>query len=199
MGPCRVDTRPASEPRVSIPRRDFGGDPKAQPGSGRVAGMFPSTRAVALRTGVHAGALLAVTGVLAWATGRPFVFPSLGPTAYVLATVERGGTASPRNVLGGHLVGVLAGLAAHHAVAPGLVITTGEPAFALVQFRLALAGTLSVALTAGGMLATDTVHPPACATTLIVSLGLLSTPVDGGIIMASVAVLYAAHVLVRLR
>ena len=36
-------------------------------------------------------------------------------------------------------------------------------------------------------------HAPACATTLIVSLGLLSTPRQVAIILASVVVLVAVH------
>lgn len=43
------------------------------------------------------------------------------------------------------------------------------------------------------MIATDTVHAPACATTLIVSLGLLSTPVQVIIIVVSVIVLVEFH------
>jgi hypothetical protein len=43
------------------------------------------------------------------------------------------------------------------------------------------------------MIVTDTNHAPACATTLIVSLGLLPTPEQVGIIVASVVVLVAVH------
>lgn len=43
------------------------------------------------------------------------------------------------------------------------------------------------------MMATDTSHAPACATTLIVSLGLLSTPLQVSIIVVSVVVLVAVH------
>ena len=43
------------------------------------------------------------------------------------------------------------------------------------------------------MIATDTIHPPPCATTLIVSLGLLSTPTRVGIIVASVVLLVGFH------
>jgi CBS-domain-containing membrane protein len=48
------------------------------------------------------------------------------------------------------------------------------------------------------MIATGTVHPPACATTLIVSLGLLSTPTEVAITVASVTVLVAFHAVVIL-
>ena len=43
------------------------------------------------------------------------------------------------------------------------------------------------------MIGTDTIHPPGCATTLIVSLGLLSTPTRVGIIVASVVLLVGFH------
>ena len=43
------------------------------------------------------------------------------------------------------------------------------------------------------MIGTDTIHPPGCATTLIVSLGLLSTPTRVGIIVARVARLLGFH------
>lgn len=52
---------------------------------------------------------------------------------------------------------------------------------------------LSVVATSWGMIATDTNHPPACATTLIVSLGLLSTALEVATIVISVVVLVATH------
>jgi hypothetical protein len=37
--------------------------------------------AIALRSALF----LAITGIIAWLLGQPMIFPSLGPTAYVLA------------------------------------------------------------------------------------------------------------------
>lgn len=90
-------------------------------------------------------------------------------------------------------MGVLAGLAAYYAVAPGLVITAESAALVPGGLRLAVSGALSVALTNGRMLTTDTAHGPACATTLIVSLRLLSSAAEGGIIMLAVAALFGVH------
>lgn len=143
---------------------------------------------------LYAGLLVAVTGVLAWVSGRPFVFPSLGPSAYMLATVPGDDRLSARRVIGGHLVGVLAGLLAYHALASGHVVTAAATPLATGQLRLAASGVCSVALTTGGMRATDTMHAPACATTLIVSLGLLPSVVDGLVIVSAVSALFAAHV-----
>lgn len=144
-----------------------------------------------VRATVHAAVLLAVTAAVAVATGLPFVFPSLGPSAYALAVARRG-EVGPGVVLGGHAVGVVAGLAAHHALAPGLVVTADLAANSLPAYRLGASAVLSVGLTTAGMLATGRVHAPACATTLIVALGFLPTLRDGAVILLAVAALVAA-------
>ena len=122
------------------------------------------------------------------AEGRPFLFPSLGPTAFALAFQP--GQHQARDVLGGHLCGVLGGLIAYTAIADGTVLTALPPAQSEAAARMAGSGVLSVGLTTAGMLGTRAVHAPACATTLIVSLGLLPTLQDGALIVASVTLLY---------
>ncbi len=145
---------------------------------------------------LYVGVLLAVPGALAWVTGEALLFPSLGPSAFLLATVRDGEVTRPRRIVGGHLVGIAAGLVAYHTIAPGLTVTATAPMLAAGQLRLVASGVLAVVLTTGGMLVTETVHPPACATTLIVSLGLLPSLVDGALIAVAVTVLVAAHELV---
>ncbi|WP_101294231.1 HPP family protein [Halegenticoccus soli] len=147
-------------------------------------------------TSVYAGFLISVLGAVAWLTGRAFIFPSLGPSAYLLASVRRGEIISARYFLGGHAIGVVAGLLAYNVFAPGLAITGAAPSLSPDQLRLVGSAVTSVALTTAGMAWTDAVHPPACATTLIVSLGLLPSPIDGIIILVSVAILFAIHVAV---
>ncbi|QLH81439.1 HPP family protein [Halosimplex pelagicum] len=147
----------------------------------------------AVRTAVHAGALLAVTGAVAWLTGTPFVFPSLGPTAYVLATRRTADRSELARVVAAHVVGVAAGLFSYRLLADGVVVTADlaprSPALAAVV----ASGVLALALTSAGMVATGAIHPPACATTLIVSLGLLPTLREGLLIAVAVCVLVAAH------
>ncbi|VTT85199.1 hypothetical protein DM2_81 [Halorubrum sp. DM2] len=144
-------------------------------------------------TSLYAGLLFTVLGTVAWATGQPFVFPSLGPSAFVLTFDRRSERERAVRVVGGHLIGGLAGLAAWTFVADGPALIATPPAFSPEGFRLAAAATLSLVATSWAMIATGTVHPPACATTLIVSLGLLSTPRSVAIIVASVTVLVAFH------
>ncbi|ELZ96722.1 hypothetical protein C440_03073 [Haloferax mucosum ATCC BAA-1512] len=145
-----------------------------------------------IETGLAAGLLFATLGIVAWATGRAFIFPSLGPSAFVLAFERRGAGPRPSRVVGGHLVGAVVGFLAYAALASGVTLTAPPPA-SLAGLRLVTSGIVSVAVTSWGMVKTGVVHPPACATTLIVSLGLLSTAADVGIIVVSVVGLVTVH------
>ncbi|QIB74671.1 HPP family protein [Halogeometricum borinquense] len=139
------------------------------------------TRSVAV--GIRATLLLTLSAATAWLAGVPALFPSLGPSAFVLAVRESGPT--PRTVLGGHAVGVACGFFTYLAVSTFLSVPTTP-----LDFHppwLVLSGVVAVGLTSTGMLAFDAVHPPACATTLIVALGLMSTPAEVALVLPSVA------------
>lgn len=144
-------------------------------------------------TSLYSGLLFTVLGMIAWGSGQPFIFPSLGPTAFVLAFDRQSDRTRNRRIIGSHLIGGVAGLLAWTVLASGVPITATPPPFSGDGFRLATSATVSIVLTSWAMIATDTVHPPACATTLIVSLGLLSTPIRVGIIGGSVIILVLFH------
>jgi CBS-domain-containing membrane protein len=146
-------------------------------------------------TSLYTALLLIPLGIIAWITGRPFLFPSVGPSAFLLAMILYGQPTSARRVIGGHTIGTIAGLLSYHLIASGFVITNIEPSLAGAQLRLVTSAIVSLMLTSAGMLYTETVHPPACATTLVVSLGLLASLLGGGIIIGSVIVLYVVHFL----
>ncbi|WP_050032177.1 HPP family protein [Halorubrum halophilum] len=144
-------------------------------------------------TSLYAGLLFTVLGAIAWGTGQPFVFPSLGPSAFLLAFDRRSERDRAARIVGSHLIGGVAGIAAWTVIADGAALTATPPAFSPEGFRLAASATVSLVATSWAMIATDAVHAPACATTLIVSLGLLSTPIEVAIIVASVTVLVGFH------
>jgi len=149
-----------------------------------------------LRELAHVCALVLVPGVLAWVFGLPLIFPSLGPSALAIVLDEKGNGA--RQVLGGHFFGVLSGLIAYYVLARGLTLGALAPAFSGDGLRIVASGVVSVGLTTLAMRLTRTTHAPACATTLIVSLGVLPSFTDGALIMAAVAGMFLCHRLVRL-
>lgn len=143
-----------------------------------------------------------VLGLLTWVTASPLLFPSLGPSAYLLAAGEGEDAAasSPYHVIGGHLIATVSGLVGYHALASGLMITTvvsqSAPATSAALVQLGASSVVAMILTTLGMLITDTNHPAACATTLIVSLGVLSTLLESGYIMLAVIILVGVHELI---
>ncbi|RQG91280.1 HPP family protein [Natrarchaeobius halalkaliphilus] len=135
-------------------------------------------------------------GGIAWATGQPFLFPSLGPSAYLMATGEQPRAEGAYHVIGGHAIATACGLAAYLLIADGLLVVDafdqGEP-FSPEVARLVISAIVAMVLTTVGMLWTDTNHAAACATTLIVALGLMSTLAEGIVIVAAVVLLVGFH------
>jgi len=144
-------------------------------------------------TSLYASVLFTVLGLVAWVTGQPFVFPSLGPSAFILAFDRRGGRTATYRIVASHLIGAVAGLLAYALVAGDVSLTSTPAGLSPGGLRLAASGVVSIALTSWGMIAIDANHAPACATTLIVSLGLLSTPIEAATIVASVVILVEVH------
>jgi CBS domain-containing membrane protein len=129
---------------------------------------------------------IGIMSILAVLTRSPFIFPSLGPTAFLFFYTPTAPSASPRNTLIGHAVGVIAGYLS--LVITGL--TMAGPALAVgVTWPRVIAAALSLGLTAGLMVLLKSPHPPAGATTLIVSLGILTRPWQLLLLMAAVVLL----------
>lgn len=122
----------------------------------------------------------------AFVTGAPFIFPSLGPTAFLFFYTPTMASAAPRNTILGHLVGAAAGYASLAVFG----LTEAPPALATeVTMGRVGAAALSLALTSGFMVWLKVPHPPAGATTLIVSLGILRTPFQLSVLMVAVVLL----------
>jgi CBS-domain-containing membrane protein len=137
---------------------------------------------------------IAVMAVVALVTDEPFVFPSLGPTAFLLFYTPMLAASCPRNTLGGHLIGAGAGYLA--LVVFGL--TDDPPALATsVTGSRVGAAALSLGLTSGAMVWARVPHPPAGATTLIVSLGILREPEQLAVLMLAVVLLVGQGFLIN--
>jgi CBS domain-containing membrane protein len=137
------------------------------------------------------GSLLTITlsGLLAWGLDEPLVFPSLGATAFLFFETPMAEVASIRNTVIGHSVG--AAVAFVWLSVFGLV---HEPSAIVTGFtadRVACVA-LSLACTGGILRLLRAAHPPAGATTVIVSVGLLTTWDDLLILMSGVILLSAS-------
>lgn len=129
---------------------------------------------------------IAILAAVAMVSGVPFVFPSLGPTAFLFFFTPLAPTASPRNTLYGHAIGILCGygslwLAGLEHAPPSTITGVDGPRI--------LAAALSLASTGAFMILAKAAHPPAGATTLIISLGIVTRPFHLFIIELAVALL----------
>ena len=136
-------------------------------------------------------ALLALLAVL---TNSPFVFPSLGPTAYLLFIAPLAENSSPRNTILGHAIGLICGYAAFTLTGAANLPFGAHPG---VHWPRIIAAALSLSATGGFMVLFRASHPPTGATTLIVSLGIISQPKELVIIEAAVFILVAQAVVIN--
>ena len=138
-----------------------------------------------------------VLGAIAIVTGRPFLFPSLGPSAYLMATGEKARQEGPYHIIGGHTVAVVAGMIAYALfggdVSAYIAFDAPDPAFTWDLLRLTASSMTAMVLTTVVMLVTKTNHAAACATTLIVALGLMGGLADAVVIVVAVTILTYFH------
>jgi len=131
---------------------------------------------------------------LAMVFQTPFIFPSLGATAFLLFFTPTTPAASPRNALCGHAIGIACGYGAlwvtglQHA-GPAIVTELGWTRILATGLSLATAGALMILL--------NVPHPPAGATTLIVSLGVVSRPAYLVVIEAAVGLLVVQAMIIN--
>ncbi|HEX5439238.1 MAG TPA: HPP family protein, partial [Gemmatimonadaceae bacterium] len=82
-----------------------------------LAQRYDSTAVLAAFSFINGCISIALMAAVALISRQPFVFPSLGPTAFLFFYTPLAPSASPRNAVVGHLIGVAAGwasLAAFH-------------------------------------------------------------------------------------
>jgi len=118
---------------------------------------------------ISSAMLIAVAGVVGLEFGQPWIFASLGPTAFQLSEYPDHKSARLYNVLVGHGLGLAMGFAAlalfNSWNAPKVLATHDLTAIRVWTCVVAMF------LTAMGILLLRASHPPAGSTSLLVALG----------------------------
>ena len=137
---------------------------------------------------------IAILSAIAMFTRTPFIFPSLGPTAFLFFYAPDSPTASPRHTIFGHAIGILCGFGALWICGLTNALPTTEVGVSLSRI---FAAALSLAATGALMILLKSEHPPAGATTLIVSLGIVSKPFHLLLIEVAVALLALQAIIIN--
>jgi hypothetical protein len=112
---------------------------------------------------------MGIVGILGFLTHQPLLFPSLGPTIFLHTTSPDGRSSTTWNTLAGHGIGLVTGLVSLFIFSAHL-----SPAiFEVEVLPLARIGAtaLAVGATVGFQLICNVQHPPAAATTMLITLG----------------------------
>ena len=155
---------------------------------------FPPRLVRAVYVFVNGFITIGLLALLALVSGNPFVFPSLGPTAYLLFFSPLESVSSPRNTILGHAIAIVCGYCAFAATGAGAQPFAAHPG---IFWPRILAAALSLSTTAALMVLLRISHPPAGATTLIVSLGIISKPRELIIIEVAVFLLVAQALVIN--
>jgi hypothetical protein len=132
---------------------------------------------------------MAVIGVLGWACGVPWLFPSLGPTIAIQAEAPGLAVARPWNVVAGHFIGAAVGFAAVHLTGV-LSEAAVNVSHALTPARIAAAA-MAVFASMALQAAAKATHPPAQATTLLIVVGALAADARGALVLGAGVLLVA--------
>ncbi len=143
-----------------------------------------------------AGALMLVVGLTAYFTNQPFLYPSLGPTAFLQAEFPFHRSSRFRDTTIGHLIGVISGLVSVFVLGVG-----GEPRLGtgahMPPLRIgaaALAMTLVILLE----IVFKVSNPPSASTGLLFALGYFQPNIRDVIeVLAGVMFLASFGVLIR--
>jgi CBS domain-containing membrane protein len=149
---------------------------------------------VALFMFVNGFISIAILTGLAKLFQTPFVFPSLGATAFLVFFTPTTPAASPRNTLCGHAVGIICGYGALWVT--GLQ-NAGPAIVRELSWTRILAVALSLAATAAVMILLDVAHPPAAATAMIVALGVVTRPAYLVVLEVAVALLVGQAIIIN--
>ncbi len=136
---------------------------------------------------VVAAILMLVVGLIGFASGRPLLLLSLGPSAFEHSEQPKDNASRFYNTFMGHMIALGAGFLAVALVnaweAPPVVST-----LTLTLARVG-AATLAVAFTLAAITLARAFHPPAAATTLLVALGAFRTGGDALTVFLGVLIL----------
>lgn len=187
MADAKDGTRaPGAPPALEVLSPDITRGLVARFRVGRLLARFPERPVWAAFMLVNGFVTIGILAGLAMITRAPFVFPSLGPTAFLFFSSPTSPTASPRHTIYGHAIGIACGYAALWITG----LTDAPPALAVgVDLPRIVAAALSLSLTGCLMILLKAAHPPAGATTLIVSLGIVTKPTYLLLIEVAVALL----------
>jgi CBS domain-containing membrane protein len=132
---------------------------------------YDDRKVLSLVTAFHAGLAILLIGVFAWLTHLPLVFTALGPSAFILFSAPLSPAAAPRTVILSHAIGLALGWSVWNL---SLLCCDGVINLQTDHLIVLSSATIALSFTALLLIHFSCSHPPACASSLVVALGLVT-------------------------
>lgn len=129
--------------------------------------------------------LILAAALIGFAAHQPFVFASLGPTAYEIVETPHRRSAQPYSVIAGHLLAIASAFFALWITGAWFAPRVSASGVPLLRVW---AATLAAALTVLLTLLLRASQPAALSTALLIALGIMQTPRDAGILFGGVLI-----------
>jgi hypothetical protein len=145
---------------------------------------------------VLGGLLVLLAGGLGYFTGNLWLFPSLGPSIFMLVESPHLKSSSFYNMTVGHLVGIISGYTL--AIITGAAYVQSPFAVGHLQLSHVVASCIAIALVILIHIYLKASHPPAVATTFLITLGSFkATWHDLSAILIGIAIIAVAGEIAR--
>lgn len=142
------------------------------------------------------GLLVLITGGLGFITGNLWLFPSLGPSIFMLVESPHLKSSSLFDMTVGHLVGIICGYAL--AIITGAAYVPSPFVVGQLQLSHVVASCVAIALVILIHIHLKISHPPAIATTFLITLGSFkATWHDLSAIMIGITIIAVAGEITR--
>ncbi len=146
---------------------------------------------------VISGLAIGAVGALGLAANQPWLFPSLGPTVFLQTVTPTAQSARIWNTIVGHAIGLVAGFAALFLF--GAQNMPAAMSAEILSLQRMVATALAIVVTVGLQSVLNALHPPAAATTMLITLGGLKPSWNTVFIVAAGVLLASAFgVIIRL-
>lgn len=122
------------------------------------------------------GMLTLVIGLFAYRSNHPWLFPSLGPTIFIMVFMPANRMAYLFNVVAGHGVGVMGGITG--VLVAGAAWEPSVVQVATLTAEQVWASVIAVTFTVFAQIVTRAVHPPAVSTALLIGVGAFHVTFD---------------------
>ena len=144
---------------------------------------YDETKVVSIIAAINGAISICALGIIAWLTSLPLIFPALGPSSFILFSAPLSRAATPRNVITGHITCLVIGFSVWNLLS---LLAGHDISPQIHSWWLYASASVALGLSCLILVRINCPHPPACASSLVVALGMVTNPAELLIMAAAI-------------